>query len=472
LPAKLFDGLLAQATVEKDPEVLSQFAATARRLDAPQAMRLVTAVLNHDEVSKDPYIPLLCWWVFEAHIPSANNEVLATFNTRTLWDEPMVFDHLLPRLARRYTVDGKRAELLLCAQLFRMAPSAKHAAQLMKGFEQGFRGRPMTGLPDELVAAILKSGQAPLVFRVKQGDAAAVSDALKIIEDAKASGEERLLLTRSFGEVHEPRAVPVLLNVASSNAPNSLRKAALAALSTYDHAVIGTKTVELLPKFSTELQTAAFALLASRPSWSTLLLDAIQGGKVKRASVPDDVANRLRGSKETKVSELASRLLPKPEPVAAEYQQRIDAIHGILKRAPGNPYAGEAAYMQRCASCHKLFFKGGNVGPDLTSYQRDNLSTMLLSIVNPSVEVREGYQYYNVETKDGRSLSGFFVDRDNQVTVLRGLDGENMALRSSEISELQPMGRSLMPDGLLEGMTEQELRDLFAYLRISQPITN
>ena len=36
----------------------------------------------------------------------------------------------------------------------------------------------------------------------------------------------------------------------------------------------------------------------------------------------------------------------------------------------------------------------------------------------------------------------------------------------------QPMGRSLMPDGLLEGMSEQELRDLFAYLRISQPITN
>jgi putative heme-binding domain-containing protein len=127
--------------------------------------------------------------------------------------------------------------------------------------------------------------------------------------------------------------------------------------------------------------------------------------------------------------------------------------------------------MQRCAACHKLFFKGGNVGPDLTPYQRDNLGTMLLSIVNPSVEIREGFQYYTVETKDGRTLSGFFVDRDNQITVLRGLEGENITLRSAEIAGLQPMGRSLMPDGLLEGMTEQEVRDLFAYLRISQPIT-
>ena len=164
--------------------------------------------------------------------------------------------------------------------------------------------------------------------------------------------------------------------------------------------------------------------------------------------------------------------MPRPEPVAAEFQKRIDEINGVLKRAPGNPYAGEAAFMQRCGACHKLFFKGGNVGPDLTAYQRDNLGTLLPSIVNPSAEIREGYQYYTVETKDGRALSGFFVDRDNQVTVLRGLDGENIILRSSEISDLQPMGRSLMPDGLLEGMSDQDLRDLFAYIRISQPITN
>ena len=97
---------------------------------------------------------------------------------------------------------------------------------------------------------------------------------------------------------------------------------------------------------------------------------------------------------------------------------------------------------------------------------------MLPSIVNPNAEIREGYQYYNVETKDGRSLSGFFVDRDNQVTILRGLDDETFTLRASEIQDLQPVGRSLMPEGLLEGMTDQELRDLFAYLRISQPITN
>src|SRR6185295_10517033 len=112
-------------------------------------------------------------------------------------------------------------------------------------------------------------------------------------------------------------------------------------------------------------------------------------------------------------------------------QKRITEIEGFLKRGTGNPYAGEGTFTERCAGCHKLFFKGGNIGPDLTNYQRDNLGTMLISIVNPNAEIREGFQYYAVETKDGRSLSGFMVDRDNQVTVLRGLEGENITLRQN-----------------------------------------
>ena len=183
--------------------------------------------------------------------------------------------------ARRYAVDDKRADLLLCAELFQAAPSAKHSAQLMKGFEEAFRGRAMTGLPDELITAIAKAGQAPLVFRVKQGDAAAISEALKVIQDTKAKADERLVLTRAFGEVREPAAVPALLSIASSSAPDTLRKAAFAALSSYDEEMIATKTIELLPTLSGDFQIAAFNLLASRAPWSVRLLDAVQSGKIK-----------------------------------------------------------------------------------------------------------------------------------------------------------------------------------------------
>ncbi len=471
LSGKVFEAMLARARIETDAEALSQFAATARRLDGSQAMPLVAAVLGHDEAVQDAYIPLMCWWVFEAHIPASNGEIAALMKSPALWDKPMVFEHLLHRLARRYAVEGKRQDLLLCAQLFQDAPTPRHAGQLLKGLEEAFRGRPMTGLPDELLAGLRRAGQLPLSFRVRLGEKDAVAEAIRKIQDANAKAEERLLFARAMGEVREAGAVPALLAVASGPATDELRKASLSSLSSYDDEAIGAQVAALLPKLAGDVRAAAFALLASRAKWSVRLLDSVQGGRVKVAEVPDDVATRLRASEDKTVAELAARVLPAKAPVAAEFQKRIDEVTAVLKGGAGNPYAGEPIFMDRCSKCHKLFFKGGNVGPDLTQYQRDNLGTMLLSIVNPSAEIREGYQYYIVATTDDRILSGFFVDRDNQVTVLRSLEGENITLRASEIRAIKPTGTSLMPTGLLDGLTEQQLRDFFAYLRISQPIS-
>jgi putative heme-binding domain-containing protein len=119
-----------------------------------------------------------------------------------------------------------------------------------------------------------------------------------------------------------------------------------------------------------------------------------------------------------------------------------------------------------------LFFKGGKVGPDLTSYQRDDLGTMLVSIVDPNAEIREGYENQVLATRDGRTLSGFLVERDPKVVVLRGFDGADVRVPRAEIESLAPAGMSLMPEGVLDGLSESELCDLFAYLRQSQPISN
>jgi hypothetical protein len=56
------------------------------------------------------------------------------------------------------------------------------------------------------------------------------------------------------------------------------------------------------------------------------------------------------------------------------------------------------------------------------------------------------------------------------VIVLRGLDGQNVTLARSDIGTLQPAGVSLMPEGLLEGLSEEQVRNLFAYLRMTQPL--
>jgi putative heme-binding domain-containing protein len=373
---------------------------------------------------------------------------------------------------RRFATEGRRADLLVCARLLRLAPSPAHSVHLMKGFEDAYRGRELAGLPDELLQALAASGKAPLILRIRQGDVAAIKESLALIANKKADATERLNQVRVFGEVRHPEAQGALLAVAASAEAAPLRKAALISLMTYGQPEVGAKAVSIVEQGAGEVRLAALALLASRAEWSQQLLVAVKSGRIAPNTVPRDMVERMRQHEPKQVQSLLAELYPvTPAAGVTDFIAQIADVEAKLKAGTGNPYAGEPLFQEKCAVCHKLFFKGGRIGPELTAYQRDNLGTMLISIVHPNAEIREGVQYFSVTTNDGRSLSGFLVERDAQILVLRGLEGEDITVRQADVRLLTPMGRSLMPEGLLDGLTDQQLRDLFAYLRISQPIT-
>ena len=151
-------------------------------------------------------------------------------------------------------------------------------------------------------------------------------------------------------------------------------------------------------------------------------------------------------------------------------QKQIEHYAALIRSGSGSPYEGRKLFTASCALCHKLFGQGAQIGPDLTPYKRDDLDTMLLNIVNPNAEIREGYENYLITTRDGRTLSGFLADKDNHVVVLRGIDGSSLVLPQDQISEMKSAGQSLMPEGLLDAYNDQQTRDLFAYLRSTQPL--
>ncbi len=93
-----------------------------------------------------------------------------------------------------------------------------------------------------------------------------------------------------------------------------------------------------------------------------------------------------------------------------------------------------------------------------------------MNVINPNLEIREGFENYIVTTSDGRILNGFLADKDSQIVVLRGADGQNMIVSQSEIETMKAIPQSVMPEGTLKPLSEQQIRDLFAYLRSSQPV--
>ncbi len=150
--------------------------------------------------------------------------------------------------------------------------------------------------------------------------------------------------------------------------------------------------------------------------------------------------------------------------------EEIKRVTQVLQEGTGNPKQGKLLFAQHCGRCHRLFEEGGGIGPDLSPFARDNVERMLVNIINPSLEIREGFENHVLTTIDGKVLTGFVADRDQQVVVLRGVDGQNTVVPKEEIEVLKAIPQSVMPEGTLKPLADQSLRDLFAYLRANQPV--
>jgi putative heme-binding domain-containing protein len=326
-------------------------------------------------------------------------------------------------------------------------------------------------MPETLLAALAARGGMSLPLRLRKGEPAAVAEAVALLSDAKAGLEDRILCVRTLGEMRPAGAAPALLALAAdAKSPDAVRRTALSALSGFDSEEIPAKLLRVIPSASADVQSAAFAALASRPRWAAAMVQEIQSGRLPISSVPLEIVEALRVHPDKTVSAASAALFPAGQG-GGNWQEKIARVEAALKVPGGSPYEGEKIFAQRCAGCHRLFFKGGTLGPDLTHYQRDNLGTMLVSIVNPNAEIREGFACQMVETASGQTLSGYVAERTDSLLRLRTLDGQTAVIAAAEVKSVAPLGRSLMPEGLLEGLSDAQLRDLFAWLRQSQPIT-
>jgi putative heme-binding domain-containing protein len=471
LPPAIAARLRDLAVGEVEAEVRAQLACTSKRLPAADGLPIVAALMRHDEDADDPRLPLLVWWAIEAKAGSDAEAVLALFDDPASWARPLVQRQLLGRLMHRYAAAGTRHDLLLCARLLGKAPSGDDAARLLAGFDEAFGGRPLNGLPDELLQALASHGGGSTLLRLRRGDAQAPAEVLRLVADAHAPLATRIAYLGALGEVETAGAVQALLAVLEESHDARLETPALNALARYDDAQVPPRLIAIYNGLSGEGRRSCQAVLSSRTPWAKRLVAAVREGAIPIISVDMAIVRRLAQSGDAALSSLVREQWGKLGAASsAEMEREIARIKGVLEAGSGDPARGFALFQASCSCCHTLFGHGGQIGPDLTSARRDDLDSLLLSIVNPSAEIREGYATCTISTKDGRSLVGFVADQDEQVVGLRGLDGHVATIERAQISSLALSGASLMPEGLLNGLADQQLRDFFAYVRSSQPL--
>ena len=465
--------LVALAMTEPEAEVRSQLAATAKRLPVGEALPLVKALLAHDEDLNDPYIPLQLWWALESKSADHAGELLAMFGSSaeaSPWRYPMVNAHIASRLMRRFASAGGAKNFEVCATLLSQAPDPVSRQKLIEGFEEAFAGRALPTLPETLVNALVRVGGGSLSLRMRQKDPAAMEEALRLMADTTAPVTERVRVITTFGEVVHPAAAPRLGARLSEGKPEIVR-AALTAAAAYDDSSLTRSILQSYGQFAAEEKTIALSVLASRRESARALVDAIERREIDAASVAPDLREKLRLVADAGLTSKLDAVFGVREAAQpAEITQEITRILAVIKDGQGSPYAGRDHYMQRCAACHRLFNRGGDLGPDLTAFKRDDLPNLVLAIVNPNAEIREGYEPFVLTKTDGTVHSGFLAGQDARQVVLRDMAGLSVTVDRKAIGSLTGMGASLMPAGLLSGLSDRELRDLFTYIRMTQPL--
>jgi putative heme-binding domain-containing protein len=141
---------------------------------------------------------------------------------------------------------------------------------------------------------------------------------------------------------------------------------------------------------------------------------------------------------------------------------------GLILGLKGDTKRGEDLFFAKdlkCAECHKLGDKGVSLGPDLTAIGKTRTRSELLeSVLEPSRKVEPQFASYLVKTLDGRTLTGLLVKRDEKQVILRDAQNKELVLDAADVEAVQPSRVSLMPDGLVSGLTPQEAADLLDFL--------
>ena len=165
--------------------------------------------------------------------------------------------------------------------------------------------------------------------------------------------------------------------------------------------------------------------------------------------------------------ELAARIRGKPffsgRPAPADTDAWLKRLEG-----PADPDAGRRIFehprLANCAKCHRVDGRGADIGPDLSLVGRTDRRWIVESILQPSAVVAPHYQPWKVDTLDGRSRMGLLVRTYLDECTYIDAKGDPFKVTAAEVVEATPTRGSIMPDGLVDTLTDQEIRDLVAYL--------
>lgn len=188
-----------------------------------------------------------------------------------------------------------------------------------------------------------------------------------------------------------------------------------------------------------------------------------------QTSLPTDQAEKLKdlAKRQPNCSPLVDRVLGQKinsgRPPASDNRAWLERLEGST-----NVTAGRRIFFHPklggCFRCHRVEGRGTDLGPDLSTIGRTERRSILESILQPSNQVAPSYQTWQLEMNDGKVYTAMLVNTYLDEYTYLDEKGHQFKVNTRDVAETRPLPTSIMPDGLADSLTDQELRDLLAYL--------
>jgi putative heme-binding domain-containing protein len=448
---------------DPSPRVRLSLASALQRLPLEARWAIGEGLMGRPEDAGDVPLVLMTWYGIEP-LAAADPERAAG------WVERAAAPKLRRFLARRLlAVDLAQGMAQLLPRIEKTDDAAR--ADVLAGMRDALRGRNQTPAPE---------GWAGLFERLAANGDATVreqaallgvlfdhAESIDALRTTAGSADADLATRRRALEALTERRVaglePALLRLLDDE---GMRSAAIRGLGAYEDPAIARALIERYPRLGDPERDEAVATLATRPAWARALLDAVGAGVVPRRDISATVARQILAFRDDELAQLLESAWGRLRNTAADKVELMAKYRAALNdgggRAP-DAARGRQVYSKTCLQCHKMFGEGGDVGPELTGSDRANVDYILENVLDPAATVGRDFQLTTIATTDGRLLNGIIRAQDEAAITVQTAN-DRLILPRESIEEMSVSDDSMMPEGLLEPLSMEEIRDLFAYL--------
>jgi putative heme-binding domain-containing protein len=449
---------------DPSPIVRLYLASALQRIKPKYRWPIAENLAKHNADTADHNIPNILWYGIEPIIADNPEKALELSNQSHI---PLLTRHI----ARRLTV-ANHLEILVNE----IGNNDGNRKLLLLGMRDGLDGQNNLIAPKNWVKVYRKlrrtndeSGSIALQLSLKFGDEVAGATLLETVLDKKNTLTDRQRAIRSLANKKHPDFNNKLGTLLYDD---SIRNDIIRAIAYFENDYLAEILLKRYPNFSPDEKLEVIHTLSSRPNYGSLLTQAIDRGDIKRNEVPVYIARillRIVGNRFLEVWGPIEGISPNTEAKFLKYQKLL--TNNALDEA--NPYIGKQIFKQTCISCHKLYGEGGLVGPDLTGANRTDINYLLGNIVTPNAIIRDDYKMAIVSTDDGMVYSGVVKSENPQFLELRVANfQEPVKIPKSQIMDREITAMSMMPEGLIEHLSDKQIINLFSYLRNLSPVQN